>query len=79
MNFIRGKRDSQVILMRFLNRVYYQASMNPLEIDIYSHLKEGIGIHPFYYEYVVTIDADTVIYPDALKRLVSSMVHDSRV
>jgi cellulose synthase/poly-beta-1,6-N-acetylglucosamine synthase-like glycosyltransferase len=42
-------------------------------------MKNNIGIHPFLYEYMLMIDADTEVYPDSLKRLVSSMVHDSRV
>ena len=77
--FARGKRDSQLILMRFLNRVHYQSSMSPMEIEIYDHIKNNDGIHPFFYEFILMIDADTEVYPDSLMRLVSSMVNDSRV
>ena len=59
--------------------MYYKADMSPLEVTIYDHMKNNIGIHPFLYEYMLMIDADTEVYPDSLKRLVSSMVHDSRV
>ena len=35
----RGKRDSQLLLMRFLNRIHFDAPMSPLEIEIYHQLK----------------------------------------
>ena len=53
--------------------------MSPLEVTIYDHMKNNIGIHPYLYEYLFMVDADTEVYPDSLKRLVSSMVNDSRV
>ena len=34
----RGKRDSQMILMRFLSRVHFNAPMSPLELDVYRHI-----------------------------------------
>jgi chitin synthase len=68
-----------MILMRFLNRVHYQAPMSPLEVEMYTHIKNSIGIHPFFYEYIFMVDADTEVASDSLKRLVSSMVNDSRV
>jgi chitin synthase len=68
-----------MILMRFLNKVHYQAPMSPLEVEMYNHIKNSIGIHPFFYEYIFMVDADTEVSSDSLKRLVSSMVHDSRV
>ena len=65
--------------MKFLNKVHYQSQMNPLELELYTNIKNIIGIHPFYYEYVFMVDADTEVFGDSLKRLVSSMVHDTRV
>ena len=35
----RGKRDSQMLLMRFLNRIHFDAPMSPLELEIYHQLK----------------------------------------
>ncbi len=32
----RGKRDSQMIVMRFLNRVHHQSRHGPLELDMYA-------------------------------------------
>lgn len=36
----RGKRDSQVLLMRFLNRVFYDAPMSPFELELYHQIKK---------------------------------------
>ncbi|KAH6588782.1 hypothetical protein BASA50_010488 [Batrachochytrium salamandrivorans] len=75
----RGKRDSQLILMRFLSRVHFNAEMAPLELEIFHHMKNIIGVHPSFYEYVLMVDADTEVYPDALNKLVSTMMHDSKI
>ncbi|KAL2915139.1 hypothetical protein HK105_205244 [Polyrhizophydium stewartii] len=75
----RGKRDSQLVLMRFLNRVHFNAPMAPLELDIFHHMKNVIGVHPALYEYVLMVDADTEILPSSLNLLVSSMVRDARI
>ncbi|KAJ1516134.1 hypothetical protein HMI55_002909 [Coelomomyces lativittatus] len=75
----RGKRDSQMILMRFLNKVCFDAPMSPLELDIYHHIKNVIGVNPAFYEYCLMVDADTVVHPDSLIRLVSVMMHDTKV
>ncbi|KAI8618859.1 chitin synthase-domain-containing protein [Chytriomyces sp. MP71] len=75
----RGKRDSQMILMRFLNRVHFNAEMNPLELELYHHMKNIIGVNPSFYEYVLMVDADTEVFPDSLNRMVSAMIHDSRI
>lgn len=40
----RGKRDSQVLLMRFLNRVHEDLEMAPLELEIYHQIKNIIGV-----------------------------------
>lgn len=42
----RGKRDSQVLLMRFLNRVHFDAEMCPLELEIFHHISAIIGVDP---------------------------------
>jgi chitin synthase len=56
----RGKRDSQVMLMHYLNRVHFDAPMSPLELEIYHQMRNVIGIDPAFYEYIFTVDADTV-------------------
>jgi chitin synthase len=66
----RGKRDSQVLLMQYLNRVHFNAPMCPLELEIYHHMRNVVGIDPAFYEYIFTVDADTVYftacYPEKL-------------
>ncbi|TFK24681.1 chitin synthase [Coprinopsis marcescibilis] len=75
----RGKRDSQILLMQYLNRVHFDSPMNPLELEIYHQMRNVIGIDPAFYEYIFTIDADTTVTPDSLNRLVASSADDSRI
>ncbi|TPX48765.1 chitin synthase [Synchytrium endobioticum] len=75
----RGKRDSQLVLMRFLSRVHFGAPLNPLEVEAYHHIKNIIGVNPSFYEFMLMVDADTEVYPDSLNRLVAYMQHDSKV
>jgi chitin synthase len=56
----RGKRDSQVLFMHYLNRVHFDAPMSPLELEIYHQMRNVISIDPTFYEYIFTVDADTV-------------------
>lgn len=39
----RGKRDSQMIMMRFMNRVHFDSPMSPCELEIYHQIKNVIG------------------------------------
>ncbi|KAG0039060.1 hypothetical protein BGZ82_009866 [Podila clonocystis] len=75
----RGKRDSQIILMKFLNKVHFDSPMCPLELEIYHQMKNVIGVNPSFYEYILQVDADTEVMPDALNRLVSCMIHDGKI
>ncbi|KAI9217148.1 chitin synthase-domain-containing protein [Blastocladiella britannica] len=75
----RGKRDSQMILMRFLNKVMFDMAMSPMELELYHHIKNVIGVNPSFYEYVLMVDADTVVMRDSLARMVSVMIHDTKV
>ncbi|KAJ2929721.1 hypothetical protein H1R20_g7360, partial [Candolleomyces eurysporus] len=75
----RGKRDSQILLMHYLNRVHFDAPMSPLEIEIYHQMRNVIGIDPAFYEYIFTIDADTTVTPDSLNRLVAASSDDSAI
>ena len=56
----RGKRDSQILLMHYLNRVHFDAPMTPLELEVYHQMRNVIGIDPAFYEYIFCVDADTV-------------------
>ncbi|KAI8384891.1 chitin synthase-domain-containing protein [Radiomyces spectabilis] len=75
----RGKRDSQLILMRFLNKVHFNSPMAPMELEVYHQIKNVIGVNPSFYEFVLMVDADTEVMPDGLNRMVSTLVHDSKI
>jgi len=75
----RGKRDSQLLVMRFFSKVHYNHPMSPLELEMYHHIKNVIGVDPSYYEFVLMVDADTEVSPDSLNRMVSNMTHDTRI
>lgn len=75
----RGKRDSQMVLMNFLNKVHYDIPMTPLELEIYHELKNVIGVQPSFYEFVLMIDADTEVMPDSLNRMVRHFVRDPKI
>ncbi|KAH8889758.1 glycosyltransferase family 2 protein [Thozetella sp. PMI_491] len=75
----RGKRDSQMIVMRFLNRVHYNLAMSPLELEMYHQIRNIIGVNPTFYEFMLQIDADTVVAADSATRMVSALLDDTRI
>ncbi|KAI9890185.1 MAG: hypothetical protein M1814_004347 [Vezdaea aestivalis] len=75
----RGKRDSQMVLMRFLNRVHYNAPMSPLELEMHHQIRNIIGVNPTFYEFMLQIDADTIVAPDSATRMVAAFLHDTRL
>jgi chitin synthase len=75
----RGKRDSQILLMSFLNRVHHRSAMSPLELEMFHQINNIIGVDPELYEYLLMVDADTMVRPDALNRLVASCSNDSKI
>lgn len=75
----RGKRDSQMILMKFLNKIHFQSAFTPLDMEIYHHCKDIIGVDPYLYEYILMVDADTEVMQDSLNRLIAHMIHDSKI
>ncbi|KAI0062534.1 glycosyltransferase family 2 protein [Artomyces pyxidatus] len=75
----RGKRDSQILLMSFLNKVHFNGPMNPLELEMYHQIKNVIGVNPTFYEYLFTVDADTTVHPMSVNRLISAMIHDKKL
>lgn len=52
----RGKRDSQLIVMRFLNRIFFDAPMSPCELEIYHQIKNVIGVVPTCVAALVFLD-----------------------
>ena len=72
----RGKRDSQIILMSFLQKVMFDERMTELEYEMFNGLWKVTGISPDYYEIMLMVDADTKVFPDSLTHMVSAMVKD---
>ncbi|KAK9760560.1 hypothetical protein K7432_015291 [Basidiobolus ranarum] len=75
----RGKRDSQLILMHFFNKVHFNKEMCPLELEMYHQIKNVIGVDPFFYEFALMVDADTIVMKDSLKHMIACMIHDTKV
>ena len=75
----RGKRDSQIILMSFLQKVMFDERMTELEFEMFNGLWKITGISPDFYEMVLMVDADTKVFPDSLTHMVSAMVKDPEI
>jgi chitin synthase len=75
----RGKRDSQVLLMHFLNRVHHRGPMSPMELEIFHQINNVIGVDPELYEYCFMVDADTTVKEDSLNRLVAACASDAKI
>ncbi|KAI5781412.1 chitin synthase-domain-containing protein [Geopyxis carbonaria] len=75
----RGKRDSQVLLMDFLNRVHHRTAMSPLQLEMFHQINNIIGVDPELYEYLLMVDADTSVKEDSLNRLVAACAHDAKI
>ena len=48
--------------------------MNPLELEMYHQIKNVIRVNPSFYEYFLTVDADTTVDPLSVNRLISAYV-----
>nr|ACV03807.1 chitin synthase protein [Monascus ruber] len=75
----RGKRDTQILLLRFLNRVHHRAPMSPLELEMFHQINNIIGVDPELYEYCFMVDADTSVKEDSLNRLVAACANDAKI
>jgi chitin synthase len=75
----RGKRDSQILLMQFLNRVHHRSPMSPLELEMFHQINNIIGVDPELYEYLFMVDADTNVKEDSLNRLVANCANDAKI
>ena len=75
----RGKRDSQIILMSFLQKVMFDERMTELEFEVFNGMWKITGISPDFYEIVLMVDADTKVFPDSLTHMVSAMVKDPEI
>ena len=75
----RGKRDSQIILMSFLQKVMFDERMTELEYEMFNGIWKVTGISPDFYEIVLMVDADTKVFPDSLTHMISAMVKDPEI
>lgn len=76
----RGKRDSQVILMSFFSKLIYNDRMSELDFEIYTKMKELMPhLDPSDFECLLMVDADTIVKPDALAKMVSIFETDPKV
>lgn len=75
----RGKRDSQIILMSFLQKVMFDERMTTLEYEFFNSLWRCTGVSPDRYETVLCVDADTKVFPDSVSRMNACMVNDPEI
>ena len=72
----RGKRDSQVLLMAFMQKVLFDERMTQFEYEFFNAIWRVTGVTPDQYEIVLMVDADTKVFPDSLTRMAATMVED---
>jgi chitin synthase len=73
----RGKRDSQVILMSFFQRVLFNDRFCELDYEIFWKMTWLMkGVTPDKFETVLMVDADTEVLPEALTYMIAAMVND---
>ncbi|KAG0245849.1 chitin synthase-domain-containing protein [Mortierella sp. GBAus27b] len=75
----RGKRDSQIILMGFLQHVMFDERLTSFEYEMFNTIWRLTGVAPDRYEIVLMVDADTKVYPDSLTRMIAAMAHDPEI
>lgn len=75
----RGKRDSQIALMSFLQKVMFDERMTTFDYEFFNSLWRCTGIPPDRYETVLCVDADTKVFPDSLTRMNACMVNDTEI
>ncbi|RUP48368.1 chitin synthase-domain-containing protein [Jimgerdemannia flammicorona] len=73
----RGKRDSQLILMSFFQRVLFNDRLTELDYELFWKMSWLMkGVTPDKFELVLMVDADTKVLPDSLTYMVAAMVND---
>lgn len=75
----RGKRDSQIILMSFLQKVTFDERMTDLEYQVLNCIWRVTGMMAEFYEAVLMVDADTMVYPDSLTHMMAELVKDPTI
>ncbi|KAJ8656103.1 hypothetical protein O0I10_008116 [Lichtheimia ornata] len=77
----RGKRDTMVLVMSFLERCMNLANnrMAPLEYELFNQCYSVLGIDPRAFKYMLVIDADMQVQSDLVQKLVSRLEKDRRM
>lgn len=75
----RGKRDSQIVLMSFLQKIMFDERMTTFEYEFFNSIWRCTGVCPDKYELVLCVDADTKVFPDSLTRMCACMVNDPEI
>lgn len=76
----RGDRDSQIILLQFLQHVTFNQPMSPLEYDMFTKMTFLMGgVTPENFEIVITIKLGVKIDPDAIGRTVAAFKSDNLI
>lgn len=75
----RGKRDTQIILMSFLQKVMFDERMTALEYAMMESIWRVTGLMLEFYEMLLMVDADTMVYPDCLTHMCAEMIKDPSI
>lgn len=75
----RGKRDSQIILMSFFQKVTFDERMTELEFALLEAIYRVTGLMAEFYEIILMVDADTKVYPDCLTHMCAEMIKDPSI
>ncbi|KAI3651199.1 hypothetical protein MP228_004680 [Amoeboaphelidium protococcarum] len=65
----RGKRDSQMLLLRLLSRMFYHQQMSPLELELNYLAHTELGLRLEQFDACLMIDADTIVSENGIQEL----------
>lgn len=74
----RGKRDSQMILMSFFQKVMFYDNFTQLDYEIFWKMKKLMknDLSPDKFELVLMVDADTRVSSNSISNMVAAMNND---
>ncbi|KAF9095898.1 hypothetical protein BGX29_008838 [Mortierella sp. GBA35] len=75
----RGKRDSQLILMSFFQRVLFADRFTELDFELFHKMHMLMGVWPDQFELCLMVDADTMVKGDSLSYMVTAMQNDTTI
>lgn len=75
----RGKRDSQLILMSFFQRVLFADRFTELDFELFHKIHLLMNVWPDRFELCLMVDADTMVKGDSLSYMVTAMQNDTTI